>query len=290
MSPRIDNAVSPTTPGAGRSFSYDITLFGPVSINSEPNNFDQLAGRPNGLTQASSYARTINGTTPTPRGAQLYKGRVCWRMTTSPTTGYQLVPSFAGVNRPLAMPFCNAAQAWGSAAQDDFAVWEFSSILAFDAMPGAVTGDIGITIGVGTRAQIRTGSQFAGIEFGPVNAAGQIGVFARQADAGAVTINNDLIPNLALDTTEFHKYSIRLLSGNATTPARMKFLVDDQTQLTYSYGVGTLLPDQWVGGAGNIGFTPGLISNLASASGNTAMYVAQQGTTIKSAPNEDALL
>jgi hypothetical protein len=165
---------------------------------------------------------------------------------------------------------------------DDCWCWSVSAILAFDAIPGAITGDIGLCVGVGTRCVIRGASQFAGMEIGPTNT-GVIGVIVRQNDAGATFTQN--LAGVA-DMTQWHKYEIRLLGPTAQGEAQAKFLIDDQPQLALNYGAGTVLPDQKQGTG--LGFTPGLI-NLAANAATTRMYIATDTVVVCCATEESAL-
>jgi hypothetical protein len=209
-------------------------------------------------------------------------------MTSNAATGYECTPNFGGINRPLIMPFQDTQTPNVSyEGVDDYWCWSLSAVLAFDALPGAITGDLGIAVGVGTRAKIRdVGSLFAGIEFGPTNT-GVITAFARQLDGGPATLNQPVIG--VADITVFHKYEIRLIGPTRAAQAQAKFLIDGTPQLSVPWGPGTVLPFQTLAAPSNIGFTPAVINFNANA-GTTRMYLIPNGVTVCAASTEDALL
>lgn len=286
MATRIDTVTSPVTLGAGRRQSYSYPALGQLQSLNVPGG-DAINPRPGGTPSPSFWLVQNTGAPPAPVGAIIYLDRVTWAITSSTGTGTLLVPNFGGVNRPLTMPFQTERAVSGSMqGVDDYWCWSLSCILAFDAIPGVVTGDLGITIGVGTRAEIRGAAQFGGVEIGPT-APNTIGVVVRQADGGAVTLVQDIATGF--NVTVFHKYEIRLLSPTLNGEARIKFLIDNVPLLSVPYGVGTVLPSQNSGGVSTIGFTPGIANKIAVPGSTTRMYLPPYGMTVASAPIEEAL-
>lgn len=279
---RRETVTTPPTLGAGRRYSYNYPTIGRSTVNNVPTS-DSVTPRPGGGRLQSFWGAFDTGAPPAPRGAVIYNGRVAWALTSdlSPS-GTQLSPSFSGTNRPLTMPYATVKTTANLQGVDDAWCWSLSAILAWDAIPGAITGDLGLCLGVGTRCVIRGVNQFAGLEFGPTGV-GTLGVICRQADAGAVTFAANVAG--VADMTVYHRYEIRILGPTLTAEAQVKFMIDNATQLTLPYGAGTVLPDQK---QGSLGMTPGLI-NLSANAATTRMYVVPNSVTVASAPTEDAL-
>lgn len=283
-----ETVTSPPTLGAGRRYSYNLpnpSAF--LTVNTFQNS-DQVQARPGSIAASSQWNFIDTGAPPAPRGGVIYNGRVALALTSNTTpTGTQWSPNFGGTNRPYTMPFTTARQAAGSPQGiDDAWCWSFSAILAFDAMPGAVTGDVGIAIGVANRTAIRSPTQqLAGMELGPTGV-GTIGVVIRQADTVAVTLAQNIAG--VADMTQYHRYEIRLLGPTPFGEASVKFMIDGNPQLTLSYGAGTVLPDQKIVGS-FLGFTPGLVNLAASAAGTVRMYVVPNSVVVCCAPEEAAL-
>jgi hypothetical protein len=286
---RGETVTTPSTPGAGRRMSYSWPACGRTSVSAISANGGDVTGRPNGISLASYYLNTTTGAPPAPVGMQIYKRRVAWAMTSSTGTGFQAVPNFGGVNRPLVMPFQNIRGAYSPLGIDDFACWSIAAILAFEPIPGVVTGDLGIAIGSGTRFNVRLpANQFAGMEFGPTNT-GVIGVFARQADLGAPTFNQ--ATPFQPDIREWHKYEIRFIGPSINAEAQAKFLIDGRVQFALPWGAGTVLPAQAEPAPTNVGFTPGIGNREAVPGSTTTMYMAAiNGFVVSSGPTEAALL
>lgn len=286
---RGETVTTPTTPGAGRRMSYAWPAVGRTQVSNISGTGGDVTGRPNGIASASYYQNVGAGAPPAPVGMQIYKRRVAWAMTSSTGTGFQALPNFSGVNRPLVMPFQTVKGAYSPLGIDDFSCWSIAAILAFEPIPGLVTGDLGIAVGTGTRFNIRLpANQFAGIEFGPTNT-GVIGVFARQADLGAPTFNQPT--PFQPDMREWHRYEIRLISPTVNAEAQAKFLIDGRLQFSLPWGAGTVLPAQAEPAPNNLGFTPGIGSREAVPGSNTTMYVAAiNGLVISCGPTEAALL
>jgi hypothetical protein len=284
---RIETVTTPPIPGAARRISY---IYWPPTVQSVPNfgNTDAFLERPYGIREQFGNF-TTTGAPPAPDGAVIYKGRPAISITSNLVTGRILTPSFA-VNRALVMvPFQNVKGTGDFARRtvDDYAIWSASVVLAFDPIPGVIVGDIGLVLGPGTRFTVRAAvNQFGGIEFGPLDT-GVLGVTVRQTDLGPITFNQ-AIPDQP-DMTEWHSYEIRLYSATSTTEATARFYLDGKQQLSLPWGAGTVLPEQVIGAAGNLGFTPG-IGNFEAFNGTTRMYVAQGTFTVKVAPDEASLL
>lgn len=285
--PRLETVTTPPTLGAGRRMSYTWPRSGVSAVNGDPSGSQQIGPRPFAVpTQNNNFTVTVTGAPPAPRGLQITQSRVAWAMTSNAGTGYTCVPNFGGINRPLIMPFQETQTPNVSfEGVDDFWCWSFSAIMAFDAIPGAITGDIGIAIGCGTRAQIRGAAQFAGMEFGPTGP-GTIGVICRQADAGAVTFAQNVAG--VTDMTTFHKYEIRIIGPTKAAQAKAKFMIDGNVQLTLDWGPGTVLPSQRTVVPGNIGFTPGVI-NLSANAATSRLWLPLDGATVCAGPTEAAL-
>lgn len=278
---RNETVTTPPTLGAGRGQSYNYPTIGRSTTNNVPTS-DAVSPRPGGGRLQSFYALDVTGAPPAPEGATIYNGRVAWAITSNAGTGRQARPNFAGTNRPLTVPCQTVKGAANFQGIDDAWCWSVSAILAFDAIPGPITGDIGLTVGVGTRCQIRGAAALAGIEFGPTGVA-TLGVICRQTDAGPVTLAQDVAG--VTDMTAYHRYEIRFVGPTANAEAQIKFVIDGGTQLVLSYGAGTVLPDQK---QGTLGFTPGVL-NMAALAATTRMYFVPNSLVIASGPVEEAL-
>lgn len=285
---RFETVTNPPTLGAGRRYSYNLPNPSAFLTVNTFQSMDQVEPRPGATAQASAWNQVDTGAPPAPRGGVIFKGRVALALTSDTTpTGTQYSPNFGGINRPFTMPFQTVRQVAGAPQfLDDCWCWSVSAVLAFDAMPGAVTGDVGLVVGVANRTAIRSATQqLAGMEIGPTGV-GTVGVVVRQTDAVAVTVAQNIAG--VSDVTQYHKYEIRLLGPTAGGEASVKFMIDGQAQLTLNYGAGTLLPDQKIAGS-FLGFTPGLINLAASAAGTVRMYVVPNSFVIACAPEESAL-
>ena len=279
---RIDQVVSPVPLGTARRQSFEWPAFqqtasGAFGVMTDASSRQSDMGGPNG------FALTTTGAPPVGAGGQVYKGRATQAFTSNTNTGYTVAGghTFIGTQRSAGnVPILGN---W------DWAVWEFSAILAFDALPGAVNanGQLGLQYGSGnwTQTMFGTAPTQSGFTFGPINT-GVLGIRVRTTDGGAVT-------NVAVaatpDQTEFHRYAIRLVSASGANEAQAKFLVDGTTVATILWGAGTILPVQvntFV--APRLGFTPSL-TNLNCNAATTRMYIAQNSTQIIAAPTEDAL-
>lgn len=284
---RIETVTTPPTPGAARRMcvvywppqGYILgSLSGQTSGSFRPSGFSNAA-------VALNFAQT--GAPPAGSGGQFYKGVLAQALTSNLTSGLVATPNLATL--PLVMPFQNVRGSadFISTELDDFRIWSASAILAFDAIPGAIVGDIGLAVGSGTRFAVRAAAtQFAGMEIGPRNT-GQLGVVVRQADAGPITFDQ-ATPDQP-DLTEFNLYEIRLYSASPTVEAQAVFLINGRVQFSLPWGAGTVLPDQVFGAGGNLGFTPG-IGNFEAFNGTTRMYVVPGSFVVKAAPNDASLL
>lgn len=267
---RLDTNTSPVTPGAGRRYSFTWGLWGQPSLLSDPNQANTITQRPGGITSQSYWTTTVTGAPPTPRGSIAYAGRLAWAMTSDAATGYVTGPSFITIDRPFVMAFQEVKGPANLSNIDDFACWSVSAILAYDAIPGAITGDLGLTLGTGTRSNIRGASQFAGIEVGPSNT-GVMSVFIRQTDGGAVTYNQPTVTQP--DQTQWNRYEIRIVGPTSSAEAQIKVFINNVLQVALPYGAGSLLPSQILGGTGNLGMVPALINFKANAA-TTRMYAS----------------
>jgi hypothetical protein len=281
---RFETVTTPIVAGAARRTSYTYALPQQAGVGAFAG-MDLVNGRPGGIETASYATFTTTGAPPAGDGMQIYKGRPTIAITSSAATGRILLPNFAGINRPLTMPFQSTRGTGDTSLVDDFRCWSASVILAFDAIPGAVTGDIGLVIGAGTRFNIRTpANQFCGMEIGPSNT-GVISVFIRQHDLGAVTFNQ-ATPDQP-DMTQFNSYEIRMIGATALADGQVQFLLNGRVQFALPYGAGTVLPDQNEGVFW--GFTPG-IGNFEALAATTRMYIAPGSFVIKAAPDIVSLL
>lgn len=283
---RLETVTSPQTLGAGRITSWSFPILGIQNTGSTGGGVTAQVGRPiahiNDIQSgAAGLNQVITGVPPNPQGWIQYKGRVAFQITSNTGTGKTWTPNFA-TQQAFVMPFQNVKGTGNPSKAEDFACWSFSGILAFDAIPGPIVGDVGITLGVGTRAEIRGAALFAGIELGPSDV-GTISVIARQADGGALTLNQ-VVTN-TLDLTLYHEYELRIIGATSTAEAQLKVLIDGSVLAVIPWGAGTVLPDHVVGGAGNLGFTAGVINKSANAA-TVRMYVLPYGFTICAAPTE----
>lgn len=280
---RVESMTNPPTFGAGRKMSYRWpAINGGMSTGGLPT-MTLTAGRPGELPVGSQWNLNQTGSPPVSVGA-LYKGRIALGLVSSVGTGWTGVPNFTINTRPYVMPIQTTKGPVSFQGIDDFWCWSHSAILAFDAMPGAVTGDVGITWGVGTAAQIRSAT-LPGIELGPTGV-GTVGVVVRATNGGPITFSQNI--SLPADMTEYHRYEIRYLGPTLSAEGQFKFLIDGQLALVLSYGAGTVLGDQNPFGT-NLGYTPGVVNQSASASGNVRMYVVPDSVTICCGPTEASL-
>jgi hypothetical protein len=245
--------------------------------------WSDAASRQSDVGTGNGGVLTTIGVPPAGFGGQVYKGRATQAFTSNTNTGYVASGGHC---------FIGTQRSAGNAAiigNFDWAVWEFSAILAFDALPGAMNanGQLGLQVGSGNWTQVGFGTAptQSGFFFGPVNT-GVIGVTVRTTDGGAIT-------NVAVSATpnqlEFHRYAIRLLSASGANEAQAKFLVDGSVVQTILWGAGTILPTQvntFV--APRLGFTPSLC-NINVNAATTRMYIADNSWQIIAAPTEDAL-
>lgn len=285
---RVETVTTPPIPGAARRASY---MYWPPQgyINGALSGQDSGAGRPGGQLFQQFSNLTTTGAPPAGSGGIVYKGRVTQALTSNLTSGQVLTPNLVAQSRPLTLPFCNVRGSADLIATevDDFRIWSVSVMMAFDAMPGLIVGDIGLAIGPGTRFAVRAAAtQFGGMEIGPINT-GQLGVVVRQTDGGAITFAQ-ATPDQP-DMTEFHVYEIRLYSASPTVEAQAVFLIDGRVQFSLPWGAGTVLPDQVIGAGGNLGLTPG-IGNFEAFNGTTRMYVVPGTFVVKCACNDASLL
>ncbi len=281
---RGETVVSASVLGAARRQSFMFPAFqqqntGGIGTMSDASSRQSDVGANNG------GALTTTGAPPAGFGGQVYKGRACFAFTSNTGTGYTVAGghTFLGTQRSAGdVPILGN---W------DWACWELSAILAFDALPGpvAATGQLGLQYGSGNWTQTMFGTvpTQSGFTFGPVDT-GVLGVRVRTVDGGAVTSQNVAVGNVP-NQTEFHRYAIRLISASGPNEAMAKFLVDGNVLLTLQWGAGTILPNQvntFV--APRLGFTPSL-TNLNCNAATTRMYVADNSWQIIAGPTEDAL-
>jgi hypothetical protein len=279
---RVDNVVSPPVLGAARRQSFMWPAFQRNNSASFGVTTD-ASSRQTDMGGANGFVLLTNGAPPAGSGGQVYKGRATLALTSNTNTGYTVTGghTFIGTQRSA-----GNVQVLGNV---DFAVWELSAILAFDAISGPINanGQIGLQYGSGnwTQPMFGTAPTQSGWTFGPVDN-GVIGVRVRTTDGGAVTnVAVSAAPNLL----EFHRYAIRVVSASGLNEAFARFLVDGQSVLTIPWGAGTILPSQintFV--APRVGFTPGF-SNVNYAAATNRMYIAQNSVQIIAAPSEDAL-
>lgn len=285
---RVESMTNPPTLGAGRRQSYRYpAITGAMSTGGLPT-MTQAAGRPGETATGSQYSFTQTGVPPAGSVPSLYKGRISVDLTSStgPVTGWQMIPNFGINTRPYVMPIQTAKGPVNFQGIDDMMNWSMSAILAYDAMPGTVTGDLGLVWAPGTATIIRGVSAFPGIEFGPTDV-GTVGVLVRATNGGAITFNQNVT---APDMREWHRYEIRYIGPTATVDGFFRFLIDGSQVLTLSYGAGTvLMPNQNPFGT-NLGSTPGLVNLGASASGTVKMHFAPDSLIVCCGPTEASLL
>lgn len=282
---RIDTNTSPITPGAGRRYSYTYGDWGRTTALNDPSGAEALR-RQVGVPSSSFYTLTVSGVPPTPRGITAYNGRACLQMTSNAVgNGYTIIPNFGGINRPLTMPFQEVKGPANLSGVDDFACWSVSAILAYDAIPGAVTGDLGLTVGPGTATTIKV-STFPGIQFGPSDV-GVLSLYVRQTNGGAATYNQPV--SVQPDLTQFNRYEIRIVGPTSTAEAQIKCFLNNVLVAQLAYGAGTLLPSQRFAVASNMGFTPGLVNRDAVPGSTVRMYVPYYGLVVCAAPTEAML-
>lgn len=280
---RVDTVVSPNPLGVARRQSFMWPAFNTAALNAFGVQTD-AASRQSDVGAGNGFVLTTVGAPPAGFGGQNYKGRAAQAYTSNNNTGYVVSGGHT---------FIQTQRSTGSVpilVNSDWAVWEFSAILAYDTLPGAVNanGQIGLQYGSGnwTQPLFGTAPTQSGFNFGPVDAAGTFAVRVRTTDGGAVTT---VAAGSVANYIEWHRYAIRLVSASGANEAQAKFLVDGTVVLTIPWGAGTVLPTQvntFV--APRLGYTPSL-TNLNYNAATSRMYVAMNSTQIIAAPTEDAL-
>ena len=279
---RIDQVVSPLPLGTARRQSFMFPAFQQSSSGAFGPMTD-AASRQSDMGGNNGFVLTTTGAPPAGSGGQVYKGRGTLALTSGTNTGYTLAGGHTFIGTQRSAGNVIVLGNW------DWAVWELSAILAFDALPGAVNanGQLGLQYGSGnwTQTMFGTAPTQSGLTFGPINT-GVLGIRVRTTDGGAVT---NVAVTATPDQTEFHRYAIRFISASGAAEAQAKFLVDGTVVATIPWGAGTILPNQvntFV--APRLGFTPSL-TNLNCNAATTRMYIADNSAQIISAPTEDAL-
>jgi hypothetical protein len=241
------------------------------------------SSRQSDMGTGNGFALTTTGAPPPRAGGQVYKGRATLALTSNTNTGYTISGGHTFVGTQRSAGNVIVLGNW------DWAVWELSAVLAFDALPGAVnaTGQLGLQYGSGnwTQPMFGTVPTQSGWTFGPISA-GVLGIKVRTTDGGAVT---NVAVTATPDQTEFHRYAIRIISASGANEAQAKFLVDNVVVATIPWGAGTIMPNQvntFV--APRLGFTPS-VSNVNCNAATTRMYIADNSVQIIAAPTEDAL-
>lgn len=277
---------SPLPPGAGRRFSYTWGVFGVSTLNNDPV-FSNNNERPQGIVD-NAWTGTITGAPPAGRGMIMYNGRCAARTTSNTGTGYEVT---CNNNTRFQMPFQTQKSGVNMQGIDDYFCWSVSAVLAFDAIPGPITGDLGLVLGIGvnlnkvTRGRIISGN-FAGIMLGPTDT-GVTGVRIRQADGGALTFSQNT-PTQP-DQTQYNRYEIRLVGPTAASEAQVKIFINNVQQFALSYGAGTILPDQTGIATVAFGFAPALENFQAAGAATVRMYVPPFAVQVCSAPTEQML-
>lgn len=283
---RLESVVSPLVPGAGRKFSYTWGVFGATSSGSDPIG-TRTNARPGSVADVL-WTMTVTGAPPVTRGITTTNGRVAERMTSNTGTGYEAYPQN---NTRFTMAFQTVKGTANLSNVDDFFCWSVSAVLAWNAIPGAITGDTGLVIGVGvtglnpTRGRIRGGSRM-GIELGPSNT-GALSLIVRQVDGGPLTF--DQLTPTQPDLTQFNRYELRLVGPTSSTEAQLKVFVNNVQQFALPWGAGTVLPDQTAGVGVGMGFTPCLVNFAAAGAATVTMHVPPFGLSVCAAPNETML-
>ena len=282
---RQETVISPLTPGAGRKFSYVWADYGNTAPNNDASSTNTTQ-RPQAGTD-NLWTMTVTGAPPASRGIATTNGRVAARWTSNTGTGYEVSPNAA---TRFAMPFQSVKGTGTMFNVDDFYCWSVSAILAYNAIPGAITGDLGLVLSVGcnsgapTRGRIRS-TAVAGMMLGPSNT-GVTSFIVRQADGGAITFNQQT-PTQP-DQTQFNRYEIRLVGPTPSAEAQVKVFINNVQQFSLPYGAGTVLPDQAQGAVAQ-GFVPCLENFAAAGASTVTMHVPPFGMIVCAAPNETML-
>lgn len=277
---------SPLPSGAGRKYSFAWGNYGVGAQNNDPVSTNTTQ-RPQGSAD-NLWTLTVTGAPPATRGMSQKNGRAATRYTSNTGTGYEVYPNNG---TRFQMVFQTQKAPFSLQGIDDFWCWSVSAILAFDAIPGAVTGDLGLVLGVGvnlnkpTRGRIISGN-FAGIMVGPTNT-GVTGVRIRQTDGAGLSFSQNT-PTQP-DQTQFNKYEIRLVGPTADGEARVKIFINNVQQFSLSYGAGTVLPDQTGIATVALGFAPALENFQACGAPTATMWVPPFGLQIAAAPTEQML-
>lgn len=214
--------------------------------------------------QANNWATTTTGAPPAGQGIGYQNNRPCYVMTGAAAAGRRF--SFPGRVFDFCMTRNNIPPGY-----DEAGYFKVSALMQFDSPTGAITGDVGLVIGAGrVPATVRAGTN-AGIVFGP-RAANSMGLFVRQTDAGAATVDQAInMPGTSV-ITNFNLYTVIGRTANRDQDAELRFLINGFNVLTLSGGVGTLLPSQ-LNSANNMMYAVA-ISNWLPLAANYTMRVA----------------
>lgn len=159
----------------------------------------------------------------------------------------------------------------------DWSCWSFRATIAFTAPTGAVGGDVGLVLWCGNQTSMNgTGADTnAGVRFGPSNV-GEVRLQARQANAGALTVNTAVAASLTPDLTKFNTYEIRVVSGSNASDPVLSCLINGVkviSNVSWTAAAGLLPPPNAV--AGQVGYISTLVNRSATVVANmvTSEYV-----------------
>lgn len=274
---RGETVIGPGSPGAGRSLSYSWPPQEFIAATAQPTL--SMMYRPNPFSVINQMLNGVGGAPPDPQGAIFYRGVHAYRVTADATSVRVFQPiTTAGAPWSAYWPIIKPPADMGTT--DAFLCWRFAALLAFDNPPGAVVGDLGLTLCPGLNTTPRLAAE-AGIAWGPVNT-GAIGLTVVQADGGARTFDQACASNP--DIANWHLYELRALGATHNREATLQACIDGQVKFSLPWGAGTVLPGLQSGAAGiNLGYRWSL-SNRGGSPFTTAVYVASSGIQVSAAP------
>jgi len=106
----------------------------------------------------------------------------------------------------------------GGPVLDGWSCFSFRITVAYDNPAGVIAGDLGIIITCGNQNDVNGDgvTTHAGVIFGPNNVS-TITLRARQANAGAQTVTDNVSVANTPDITKFNTYDVRVIGGSNTS-------------------------------------------------------------------------
>lgn len=215
-----------------------------------------------GITSLSRYGavdteQVAIGQAPAADTILLYRGRACFRM--AAPTGITAVQGPA-----VSFP----ALKGGGRFKGDLANWRAKAIMAFEP---SGSGDLGLMMTKDGATNLLTNPSTEGITL----RADTTGAVTFYAKVGGGFTMSELCP-AAIDIAAWNCYEFRFLAATDTEDGKLKVLINNEEQFTFSFGEG-LLP---------IGV---LYTTIGSFSGGV-MYLPVGGASVSAAVDESSLL